>query len=394
GTQAAVNDLLMNVWNRAVPKAIEECAALQAIADQESPTEKITIAPWDWRYYAEKVRKARYDLDEAAIKPYLSLQNMVEAAFDCAQRLFGITLTLRTDIPTYHPDVKVYEVRDANRLIGLFLHDNFARPSKQGGAWMSSYRLQSRIDGDVLPIVANHNNFAKGAEGSPTLLSIDDAETLFHEFGHGLHGLLSSVRYEHLSGTNVLRDFVELPSQLYEHWLMVPEVMKRFARHYQTGEPIPDELIAKIKAAATFNAGFDAVEFTASALVDMALHAQQDLSGLDISAFEQQQLTRLGMPSAIQMRHRLPHFLHLFAGDGYAAAYYAYLWAEVLDADAFEAFSEAGNAFDSAVATRLHHYIYSSGGSLPPMEAYRAFRGRLPAVDAMLKKKGLLTHPA
>lgn len=382
GTRQAVDDLLMRIWTPAKIKAAEECAALKAIAGIDK------IEPWDWRYYAEKVRAARYDLHEAEIKPYFPLHRMVEAIFDCAHRLFGIRFTEQSNIKSYHPDVKTYEVHDANnQLIGIFLHDNFARATKRGGAWMSVYRSQSKIDGNIIPIVVNNNNFAKG---EPTLLSFDDARTLFHEFGHGLHGLLSNVHYERLAGTRVLRDFVELPSQLFEHWLSEPAVLKRFARHYQTNEPISDELIAKLKKARTFNQGFENVEFVASALLDMALHSRSNMDGLDLNQFETEQLARLGMPKEIVMRHRFPHFQHLFSGSSYASGYYVYLWAAVLDADGFEAFTEAGNPFDPATAQRLLKYIYSSGNTRPPMEAYRAFRGKEPTVIPMLIKKGLV----
>ena len=390
GKHDAVFDLLMKVWVPAKEKALQECAALRAMA--LSGDEKIDIAPWDWRYYAEKVRQARYDLDDAQVKPYFSLERMIEAIFDCAQRLFGLRFVFKPELKAYHPDVKVYEVRNADgSLLGIFLHDNFSRSTKRGGAWMSNYRLQSRIDGDIMPIIVNNNNFAKGAEGKPTLLSFDDARTLFHEFGHGLHGLLSNVHYERLSGTSVLRDFVELPSQLFEHWLSEPEVLKRHARHVETGEPIPDALMARLKAARQFNQGFDTVEYTSSALVDLALHAQTSMAGLDVAKFEKEQLAKIGMPAQILMRHRLPHFGHLFSSSGYASQYYVYLWAEVLDADGYEAFVEAGNPFDVTTAQRLRKFIYSSGNTMEPTEAYRAFRGRAPTVTPMLKKKGLLT---
>ena len=403
-TPKAVDDLLMQVWERAKPKALLERDALQAMA--LSIGHDITIEAWDWRYYAEKVREVRYDFDESAVKPYFSLNRMVEALFDCANRLFGITMVLKPGIKTYHPDVKVYEVINRHHnLIGVFLHDNFARTTKRGGAWMNVYRAQSGISGiagqtsdtnspSTLPIVVNNNNFAKSADensgGEPTLLSFDDARTLFHEFGHGLHGLLSNVEYERLSGTRVLRDFVELPSQLLEHWLSEPEVLKKHARHYQTNEPISEAMLARLQAARKFNQGFETVEFVASALVDMALHAAGNVTDLDLTSFEAAQLKRIGMPAEISMRHRLPHFNHLFSGPGYAAGYYVYLWAEVLDADGYQAFVEAGNPFDPAVAGRLLKYIYSTGNTLPPMQAYEAFRGRAPTVDAMLKKKGLV----
>ncbi len=392
GSKDAVAKLLNDVWVPAKARTEDERAALQALANAENAGRgvKLKVEPWDWRYYAEKVRQARYDLDDAQVKPYFSLDRMVEAVFDCAQRLFGISFVARPDLKGYQADVKVYEVRGAKgEAAGLFLHDNFARATKRGGAWMSSFRLQSRIEGDstVLPIIVNNNNFAKG---SPTLLSFEDARTLFHEFGHGLHGLLSDVRYERLSGTQVLRDFVELPSQLFEHWLSEPEVLKRHARHIETGEAIPDELIAKIKAARRFNQGIDSVEYTSSALVDLAMHALTDMGGLDADAFEKAELKRIGMPEGVVMRHRLAHFRHLFAGSSYSSQYYVYLWAEVLDADGYEAFVEAGNPFDAGVAARLKQHIYSSGNTRDPAEAYRAFRGRAPTVTPMLKKKGLV----
>ncbi|MBC7956855.1 MAG: M3 family metallopeptidase [Cytophagales bacterium] len=398
GTQSAVQELLEQVWVPAKARAEAEREALQALV--VSRNESLQLEPWDWRYYAEKVRQARYDLDEAAIKPYFPLTRMVDAVFDCAQRLFGVRFVARADLHAYHPDVKVYEVRQSNddNLVGIFLHDNFARPTKRSGAWMSQYRNQSRnssrnsgtpADG-VLPIVVNNNNFAKGAPGEPTLLSFDDARTLFHEFGHGLHGLLSSVTYERLSGTNVLRDFVELPSQLFEHWLSEREVLKQHARHHLTNEPIPDELIERLEAANRFNQGYETVRYVASARVDMAAHALTDAEGPDITTFEQDEIKRMGLPAAVGMNHRLAHFQHLFAGSGYAAGYYVYLWAEVLDADGFDAFTEAGSPFDASVAQRLRQFIYSSGNSREPREAYRAFRGRDPSVEPMLRERGLL----
>jgi peptidyl-dipeptidase Dcp len=390
GKPEAVLELLNNVWARASARARIEAQDLQDTATASG--DNITIAPWDWFYYAEKVRKARFDFDEATVKPYFSLERITEAAFDCATRLFGVHFTPRPDLAAYHPDVKTYEVQNAaGKLVAIFLHDNFARASKRGGAWMSAYRIQSRVDGDIIPIIVNNNNFAKGAPGEPTLLSFDDARTLFHEFGHGLHGMMSNVHFERLSGTSVLRDFVELPSQLFEHWLSEAEVLKKHARHYQTGEAIPDALIAKMKLARTFNQGFDAATFCASGLVDVRLHMKTDMTGLDLAAFEAEQLAAINLPPQIYMRHRLPHFLHLFASAGYASQYYVYLWAEVLDADAYDAFTETGNPFDQATAERLLRFIYSSGGSMLPMQAYEAFRGRAPTVEPMLKKKGLVT---
>ncbi|HWH81445.1 MAG TPA: M3 family metallopeptidase [Burkholderiaceae bacterium] len=395
GRQAAVQGLLRQVWEPAKARAAEELEALRALALSRGEADiGAALEPWDWRYYAEKVRRVRYDLDEAVVKPYFPLERMVEALFDCAQRLFGIRFTARADLRAYHPDVKVYEVADADGApIGVFLHDNFARASKRSGAWMSSFRRQSRNDaggdGRALPIVINNNNFAKGSAGEPTLLSFDDATTLFHEFGHGLHGLLSNVTYEAVSGTSVLRDFVELPSQLFEHWLAEPEVLKRHARHYQTGAPIPDALIAKLHEARLFNQGYETVRYTASALVDMAAHALPDGKVDDLVAFERAELERIGAPAVVGMNHRLTHFQHLFSGSGYAAGYYVYLWAEVLEADGYDAFKEAGNPFDAATARRLREFIYSSGNSIEPGAAYLAFRGRAPLVEPMLRQRGL-----
>ncbi len=391
-SQQAVAELLQQVWGPAKARAEEEREALAALA--RSHGETLSIEAWDWRYYAEKVRQARYDIDEAMVKPYFPLERMVEAVFDCAHRLFGLRFVLMPDVQAYHADVKVYEVRDApGAVIGVFLHDNFARPSKRSGAWMSSFRQQSRNAG-ALPIVVNNNNFARGAPGAPTLLSFDDARTLFHEFGHGLHGLLSNVTYECVSGTNVLRDFVELPSQLFEHWLEEPEVLKRHARHHVTGEPIPDALVSKLHAARRFNQGYETVRYTASALVDMAAHALTDAQAPDVVEFERAELQRIGLPPGIGVNHRLTHFQHLFSGSSYAAGYYVYLWAEVLDADGFDAFVEAGNPFDPTVAARLRQFIYSSGNSLEPAQAYRSFRGRAPTVRPMLEKRGLVAEPA
>jgi peptidyl-dipeptidase Dcp len=393
GSQAAVGRLLEQVWERAKASVEREREALRAL--MLSRGEDYALEAWDWRYYAEKVRQLRYELDEAQVKPYFPLDRMVDAVFDCAQRLFGIRFIAQPQVQAYHPDVKVYEVRgDADQLIGVFLHDNHARATKRSGAWMSSYRMQSRntapSGGAVTPIVVNNNNFARGAPGAPTLLSFDDARTLFHEFGHGLHGLLSSVTYERLSGTNVLRDFVELPSQIFEHWLSEPEVLKKHARHHVTGEPIPDELVRRLHAAERFNQGYETVRYTASALVDMAVHARTEPDVTDIVAFEREVLERIALPAAVGVNHRLPHFQHLFAGSGYAAGYYVYLWAEVLDADGFDAFGEAGNPFDPTLAQRLRQYIYASGNSLEPGAAYRAFRGRAATVDAMLRQRGLV----
>ena len=383
-TPEAAAALLHAVWGPAKRKAAEERAELEAMARADGLNEP--IAPWDWRYYAEKVRQAKYALDEASVKPYFVLDNIVQAAFDTAGRLFGLRFIERRDCPVYHRDVRAYEVRDAaGRPIGLFLHDNFARPGKHSGAWMSSYREQQSLDGEVLPIIVNNNNFSKG---DPTLLSFDDARTLFHEFGHGLHGLLSRVRYPSQSGTAVRRDFVEFPSQVFEHWLEVPDTLRRYARHYQTGEPLPEALLQRLLAARTFNQGFATVEYAVCAMLDLDLHSRTDAGALDIDAFERDFAAKVGLPPEIGLRHRPAHFGHLFAGGGYAAGYYAYLWAEVLDADGFAAFAERGDPFAPDLAERLAA-IYSAGDTADPMELYRAFRGRDPEVAPLLKKRGL-----
>lgn len=385
----AVRDLLMAVWPPARARALEERDALAAAATAEGSN--FAIAPWDWRYYAEKVRKSQHDFDEGQIKPYFELNRMIEAAFETARRLFGITFKERSDLPVYHPEVRVWEAfgRDG-RAIGLFMGDYFARPEKRSGAWMTSFHEQERLRGDIKPVIINVLNLNKGAPGEPTLLSTDDARTLFHEFGHGLHGLLSNVTYPSVSGTGVLRDFVELPSQLYEHWLLTPDILNRYARHAVTGEPMPDALVKRLLDARNFNQGFATVEFVSSAIVDLDLHqAAQPDADVDVDAAEADTLARIGMPGEIVLRHRPTQFLHLFASSGYAAGYYSYLWAEVMDADAFQAFEETGDVFDAGVAEKLYRYIYSSGGSIDPAEAYQAFRGRMPTIDALLEKRGL-----
>ncbi len=380
----AARALLEKVWAPALRRALEERDALQALIAEEGGNFK--LAAWDWRYYAEKLRKARYDLDEAEIKPYFELSKMIEAAFYTANKLFGLGFHERRDVPVYHPDVRVWEVSRKGHHIGLFYGDYFARSSKQSGAWMSSLRDQEKLSRAVTPIIMNNCNFQKG---DPTLLSFDEAKTLFHEFGHALHGLLSNVRYPRLSGTSVATDFVELPSQLYEHWLEEPEILERFARHVETGAAMPKALLEKIRKARNFNKGFDTVEFLASAFVDMDFHTLTEAAQIDPDAQQAKSLEKIGMPQEIPMRHATPHFLHVFAGDGYSAGYYSYLWSEVLDADGFEAFKETGNAFDPKTAERLYTYIYSAGGSRDFEEAYRAFRGRDPKIDALLAGRGL-----
>jgi peptidyl-dipeptidase Dcp len=387
GTPGKARALLEDVWAPARKRALEERDALQALITRQGGN--FRLAPWDWRYYAEKLRQEKYDFDAEQLQPYFQLSNLIEAAFFTAQKLFGLSFHERHDIPVYHPDVQVWEVRREGSAIGLFYGDYFARPGKQGGAWMSSFRDQQRLDGEVLPIVTNNSNFNKSA---PCLLSFDDAVTLFHEMGHALHGLLSQVRFPRLSGTNVARDFVELPSQLFEHWLEEPAVLERFAKHHQTGEPIPKPLLRKLLAARNYGQGFATVEFLASALVDMDFHTLPP--GSDPKVAQAETLARIGMPEEIGPRHAAPHFTHIFGGDGYSAGYYAYLWSEVLDADGFKAFDEAHDPFDPATAQRLYKFIYSAGGTRDFATAYRAFRGRDPRIEALLEGRGLLAPAA
>jgi peptidyl-dipeptidase Dcp len=388
----AVRSLLERVWKPARARALADRDALQGLIADEGAN--FALAPWDWRYYAEKLRQAKANFDDAAIKPYLALDHMIEAAFDCAGRLFGVTFTERKDIPVWHPDVRVWEVKDAQgHHKGLFYGDYFARPSKRSGAWMTSLRDQQKLDGAIAPLIINVCNFAKGADGEPSLLSPDDARTLFHEFGHGLHGMLSNVTYPSLSGTSVFTDFVELPSQLYEHWQEQPQVLQQFARHYQTGEPLPEDLLKRFLAARKFNQGFATVEFVSSALIDLEFHTQPAAASRDVRAFERTELEKIGMPEEIVLRHRPTQFGHIFSGDHYAAGYYSYMWSEVMDADAFGAFEEAGDIFDPEVARRLHDDIYSTGGSVDPEAAYVAFRGREPEPQALLRRRGLVETP-
>lgn len=386
-TPQAALALLEQVWAPARLRAQEEKREMEALAASQG--EALSLEPHDWHFWSERLRKARYDLQESELKPYLQLDHMVDAMFDVAARLFNLQFKPIHDLKLYHPSVKAWEVLGpSGEHIGIFLGDNFARSSKRSGAWMSSFRDQQALLEPHRPIVVNNNNFSQAA-GQACLLSLDDAHTLFHEFGHGLHGLLSQLTYPKLAGTNVLRDFVEFPSQLFEHWLLQPEILKRHALHVETGEPMPDALIEKILKAKTFNQGFASVEYLACALADLDLHQRTDFEGLDLQQFERDLMSRIGMPSAIGLRHRLPHFLHLFSGSGYASAYYVYLWAEVLDADGFEAFIEAGDPFDPTLAKRLHDYVYSAGNRYEPMQAYVAFRGREPAVEALLRQRGL-----
>ncbi len=386
-TPEAALDLLESVWTPGVASARKDEEALQAIAAGEG--ENFKLAPWDWRYLAEKRRRKEFDFDESELKPYLQLDRIIEAAFYAAHRLFGLSFTERFDLKLYHPDVRAWDVTGSDGAPkALFLGDYFARPSKRSGAWMSGFRGQRKLDGPQLPIVVNVMNFAKGAEGEPSLLSVDESRTLFHEFGHALHGMLSDVTYPRISGTHVAGDFVEFPSQLYEHWIKEPEMLRRFALHAKTGEPMPQALMDKLLNARRFNQGWATVEYTASALVDLKLHLDPSPDEVDVAAFERKELERIGMPDAIGMRHRTPHFQHIFSG-GYSAAYYSYLWSEVLDADGFGAFEESGDIFDPGVAKRLNDFVYSAGGSRDYDEAYRAFRGRAPSPEALFRKRGL-----
>ena len=388
-TPEAVRSLLDRVWAPARRRASADRDALQALLQAEG--KNFQLAPWDWRYYAEKLRKLRCDIDEATIKPYLQLEQIIAGAFYTAKRLFGLSFEPCADVPVWHPEVRVWEVRDAAGCHrGLFFGDYFARPSKHSGAWMTTLRDQEKLRDDIYPLVINVMNFSKARAGEPTLLSFDDAKTLFHEFGHALHGLLSDVTYPLIAGTSVLQDWSELPSQLYEHWLERPELLRRFARHYRTGEPIPEDQLRRLVAARTFNQGQATVEYVASALIDLEMHLQRGTHQIfDVAAFEQAALARIGMPAEIVMRHRPVHFQHIFAGSGYAAAYYSYMWSEVFDADAFAAFEEVGDVFDPTAAKKLHDHVYAAGGSRDPAELYTAFRGRLPTPDGLLKRRGL-----
>ena len=381
GTPDRVRDLLMAVWGPARARAEADGARLEEMLHEDGING--ALEPWDWRYYAEKRRHAEHDLDEAALKPYLQLDRMIEAAFACAHRLFNLDFR-PLDVPLYHPDCRAWEVTRDGKHVAVFIGDYFARGSKRSGAWCSAMRAQAKFPEEQAPVVINVCNFAKG---SPALLSYDDARTLFHEFGHALHQMLSDVTYESISGTSVARDFVELPSQLYEHWLEVPEVLKEFATHAKTGEPMPQDMLDKVLEAANFDQGFQTVEYVASALVDLAFH--DGPAPVDPMATQADVLADLGMPHAITMRHATPQFAHVFSGDGYSSGYYSYMWSEVMDADAFAAFEEAGSAFDPERARALEQNILSTGGSRDPAELYVAFRGRLPGVDALLKGRGL-----
>jgi peptidyl-dipeptidase Dcp len=383
-------ELMEKVWKPAVARVAEEVEDMLAIARERG--EQITIEPWDYRFYAEKVRKKKYDLDAAQLKPYLQLEKLLEAQFWVAEEMYGLRFNEVQGLPVYHPDVRVFEVVGRkNEHVGYWYFDPYAREGKRSGAWMSEYRTQEAFDQAVSPIVSNNSNYIKGKPGEPVLISWDDAETMFHEFGHALHGLLSQVNYPTLAGTNVARDFVEFPSQINEHWLSTPRLLKRFALHYQTGEPMPDDLIAKLDRASTFNQGFSTVEYLGSALVDMKLHLAGG-ADIDTDAFERETLAGLGMPSSIVMRHRIPQFAHVFSGDGYSAGYYSYLWSEVLDQDAWKAFEADGDPYNSEVAEKFRLHVLSAGNKQDPAEAYRLFRGADPSIVPLLEARGFPTE--
>lgn len=383
-TPDAVRGLLMDVWAPARAAAEADAEALETRMHADGINGQLEA--WDWRYYSEQRRKEEHDLDEAELKPYLQLERMIEASFACANRLFGLEFA-ELEAPMYHPDVRAWEVTRNGTHVAVFIGDYFARGSKRSGAWCSASRSQSKLDGVVTPVVHNVCNFAKPSDGEPALLSYDDARTLFHEFGHALHQMLSDVTYESISGTSVARDFVELPSQLYEHWLEVPEVLAEFATHADTDEAMPKDMLDRLLKAATYDMGFATVEYVASALVDLAFH--EGTPPADPMAAQAEILAGIGMPHAIRMRHATPHFAHVFAGDGYSAGYYSYMWSEVMDADAFAAFEEAGSAFDAGIAKSLEDNILSRGGSVDADTLYKQFRGRMPGVEALLKGRGL-----
>jgi peptidyl-dipeptidase Dcp len=380
--------LMMDVWKPAILKVKEEVADMQAIADKEG--NNIKIEPWDYRYYAEKVRLAKYDLDQNQVKEYLQLDKLKEGMFWVAGQIFNMSFSKLENIPVYHPDVEVWEVKNklTGKHIGLWYFDPYARAGKRSGAWMNAFRDQERVSGDIPTIVSNNANFVKGRPGEPVLISWDDASTLFHEFGHALHGLSSRVIYPTLSGTNVFTDYVEFPSQLLEYWLSTPEVLQNYALHYKTGNPIPEELVKKIHAASTFNEGFATTEYLSSALIDMKLHLAE-VPTTDPDKFEKETLESLGMPKEIVMRHRTPQFGHIFSSDQYSAGYYSYLWADVLTADAYQAFIEGKGPYDESVAKSLTDNVFSVGNTIDPADGYKQFRGREPKTEALMKKRGL-----
>ena len=379
--------LMMKVWKAAVVRAREEIADMQAFADTEGAG--IKIEPWDYRYYAEKVRKAKYDVDQTEISQYLQLDKMRESMFWVAGQLFGLRFVKLDDVRVYHPDMSVYEVQRDGKRVGLWYFDPYARAGKSSGAWMNAYRTQEKFRTEITPVVSNNSNFVKGKAGEPVLISWDDAVTMYHEFGHALHGLNSNINYPTLAGTSVKRDFVEFPSQLNEHWLSTPEVLNQFALHHKTGKPIPADLVAKIQRAKNFDQGFSTVEYLSAAIYDMKIHlAATPDRKIDAGAFEKQTMAEIGCPSEIVMRHRPTQFGHIFSGDGYSAGYYVYIWADTLTNDSVEAFNEAGSLYDKSVAKRYYETILSVGNSVPPDEAFRHFRGRDVDTDALMRERG------
>jgi peptidyl-dipeptidase Dcp len=388
-----VYGLLSEIWKPALARAKEEAVELQAMIDSETaglPGDSIQLEPWDWWYYAEKVKAARYQLDESMLRPYFELENVRAGLFETVHRLFGLSFVERHDIPVYHPDVKVFEVKEADgTTVAIWYSDYFPRASKRGGAWMSSFRKEEKLDGErIIPLIFNVGNFTKPTSDTPSLLSVDEVGTMFHEFGHALHGMLSDCRYQSLSGTSVARDFVELPSQVMENWAFEPTVLAFYAKHYETGEPIPTELVEKIENSRHFNQGFATTEYLAAAFLDMDWHTLRATDEQDVAAFEEASLKKIGLIDEIVVRYRSPYFRHVFSG-GYASGYYSYVWAEVLDADAFEAFKEAGDIFDAKTAKAFREQILARGGSEEPMELYVKFRGKEPGIEPLLARKGL-----
>jgi peptidyl-dipeptidase Dcp len=386
-TPEAAMGLMMKVWPAAVAAVKEDVAAMQELADSQGA--KFKIEPWDYRYYAEKVRKAKYDIDQNEVKPYLQLDKMVEGMFWAAGQVYGLEFAKLSGIPVYHPDVTVYEVRRAGGRVGLFYFDPYARSGKRSGAWMNEYRTQEKFKGEITPIVSNNCNYVKGKPGEPVLISWDDANTLFHEFGHALHGLLSRVTYPTLAGTSVKRDFVEFPSQVNEYWFETPELLNKFAIHYETGKPIPKELVERIEKAKNFNQGFETVEYLSNAIFDMKLHlAATPDKRIDIAEFEKATMAEIGMPKEIVLRHPAAAFGHIFSGDGYSAGYYVYIWADAMTADVYEGFQEMGGLYDKAACKKLEDAIFAVGNSIPPDEAFRRFRGRDVDTNALMRDRG------
>jgi peptidyl-dipeptidase Dcp len=386
-TPEAAMGLMMKVWPAAIAAVKEDVAAMQALADSEGM--KLKIEPWDYRYYTEKVRKAKYDIDQNEVKPYFQLDKMVEAMFWAAGQVYGLEFAKLSGVPVYHPDMTTYEVRRAGQRVGLFYFDPYARAGKSSGAWMNEYRTQEKFKGEITPIVSNNSNFVKGKPGEPVLISWDDANTLFHEFGHALHGLVSNVTYPTLAGTSTKRDFVEFPSQVNEYWLETPEVLNKFAVHYQTGKPIPKDLVDRVLKAKNFNQGFETVEYLSNAIYDMKIHlAATPDKRIDIAEFERTTMAEIGMPKEIVLRHPAAAFGHIFSSDGYSSGYYVYIWADAMTADVYEGFVEKGGLYNKDACKLLETSIMSVGNSIPPDEAFRRFRGRDVDTNALMRDRG------